>query len=151
MSRAFVKNISITATGFEVETELTIKALKLRAVIAEMPVHYRPRPQGRFSKLNTYRDGMLVIRTIFMICKNYKPFLFFSGISSYLLIRSLASGSVVISEFTATSYISHVPLAILASGLMILSIIFFITGIILDCTNRRFDELYNFIHLKGQR
>lgn len=151
MSREFVKNISITATGFEVETELTVKALKLRAVIAEMPINYRARPQGSFSKLNTYRDGMLVIRTIFMICKDYKPFLFFSGIALCLLILSLASGSVVISEFIATRYISHVPLAILASGLMILSMIFFITGIILDCTNRRFDELYNFIRLKGQR
>jgi hypothetical protein len=149
MSREFVKSISITATGFEVETELTVKALKLHAVIAEMPVHYRARPQGSFSKLNTYRDGILVIRTIFMICKDYKPFLFFSWIALCLLILSLASGSLVISEFIATRYITHVPLAILASGLMILSMIFFITGIILDCTNRRFDELYNFIRLKG--
>jgi len=56
---------------------------------------------------------------------------------------------VVISEFVATRYIRHVPLAILASGLMILSMIFFITGVILDCTNRRFDELYNFMRMKG--
>jgi uncharacterized membrane protein (DUF485 family) len=86
-----------------------------------------------------------------MICKDYKPFLFFSGIAPCLLIPSLASGSVVISEFIATRYIGHVPLAILASDLMILSMIFFITGIILDCTNRRFDELNNFIRLKGLR
>lgn len=149
MSREFVKSITITAAGFEVETELTIKALKLHAVIDEMSICYRARPQGSFSKLSTFRDGILVIRTIFMICKDYKPLLFFSGIAFFLFILSLASGSVVISEFLQTHYIRHVPLAILASGLMILSMIFFITGVILDCTNRRFDELYNFIRLKG--
>jgi glycosyltransferase involved in cell wall biosynthesis len=149
MSRELVKSISITAAGFEVETELTIKALKLHAVIDEMTICYRARPKGSFSKLSTFRDGILVIRTIFMICKDYKPFLFFTGISLSLLILSLASGSVVISEFLETRYIRHVPLAILASGLMVLSMIFFITGVILDCTNRRFDELYNFIRLRG--
>jgi glycosyltransferase involved in cell wall biosynthesis len=149
MSREFVKSITITATGFEVETELTIKALKLHAVIDEMAICYRARPHGSFSKLSTFRDGILVIRTIFMICKDYKPFLFFSGIALCLFILSLASGSVVISEFLETRYIRHVPLAILASGLMILSMIFFITGVILDCTNRRFDELYNFMRMKG--
>jgi len=149
MSRDFVKSITITATGFEVETELTIKALKLHAVIDEAAVCYRPRPHGSFSKLRTFRDGILVIRTIFMICKDYKPFPFFSAIALCLLVLSVASGSVVVSEFLETRYISHVPLAILASGLMILSMIFFITGIILDCTNRRFDELYNFVRLKG--
>jgi glycosyltransferase involved in cell wall biosynthesis len=149
MSREFVKSITITATGFEVETELTIKALKLHAVIDEMAICYRARPHGSFSKLSTFRDGILVIRTIFMICKDYKPFLFFSGIALCLFVLSLASGSVVISEFVATRYIRHVPLAILASGLMILSMIFFITGVILDCTNRRFDELYNFMRMKG--
>ncbi len=149
MSREFVKSITITATGFEVETELTIKALKLHAVIDEMAICYRARPHGSFSKLSTFRDGILVIRTIFMICKDYRPFMFFSGIALGLCILSLASGSVVISEFVATRYIRHVPLAILASGLMILSMIFFITGVILDCTNRRFDEIYNFMRMKG--
>jgi len=149
MSREFVKSISLSATGFEIETELTIKALKLHAVIDEMAICYRARPQGSFSKLSTFRDGVLVVRTIFMICKDYKPFLFFSMIASCLCCLSLTAGSVVIAEFIETRYISHTPLAILASGLMILSFVFFITGLILDCTNRRFDELYNFIRLKS--
>ena len=151
MNRDFVKNVNITATGFEVETEMTIKALKHHAVVREVPVNYRERPVGSFSKLNTYRDGVLVIKTIFMIFKDYKPFLFFSLLSLLLFLQSLAAGSVVISEFLKTRYITHVPLAILASGMMVLSMIFFIAGVILDCTNRRFDELYHFMRQKGQR
>jgi len=148
MNRDFVKNINITSQGFEVETEMSIKALKLAAVIRETSIVYRERPEGSFSKLNTFKDGVLVLKTIFMIGKDYKPFLFFAVLSLLLLAVSLATGTVVISEFIATRYISHVPLAILASGSMILSMVFFVAGLILDCINRRFDELHHFIRQK---
>jgi hypothetical protein len=151
MSRDFVKNINITASGFEVETEMTIKALKHHDVIREVTISYRERPAGSFSKLNTFGDGFLVLRTIFMIFKDYKPFLFFTTLSLVFFVLSLAFGSIVITEFLKTRFILHVPLAILASGMMILSMIFFITGVILDCTNRRFDELYHFVRMKGGR
>lgn len=149
MNRAFVENINIVASGFEVETEMTIKALKYNYVIKEIDVKYKERPEGSFSKLSTFRDGFLVLKSILMIFKDYKPFIFFSGLSLVFLLVSLLTGSVVIQEFIETRYISHVPLAIFASGSMILSIIFFVTGIITDAVNRRFDELYNFIRNRG--
>jgi len=145
MSRNFVKNINIMASGFEVETEMTIKALKHGYVIKEVDIQYRERPQGSYSKLNTFKDGLLVLKTIFIIFKDYKPLLFFSSVSMILFFISLLSGSVVVNEFIETRYITRIPLAIFASGTMILAIVFFVTGIILDSINRRFDELYNFI------
>ena len=148
MNRAFVKNINITASGFEVETEMTIKALKYNFVIKETGVKYKGRPDGSQSKLNTFTDGFLVLKTIFTIFKDYRPLTFFSATSFTLFLISLAAGSVVIREFIETKYIRHVPLAIFASGTMILSIIFFVTGIIMDSINRRFDELFSFIRNK---
>jgi glycosyltransferase involved in cell wall biosynthesis len=145
MNRAFVKNINITSAGFEVETEMSIKALKYGYVIREVDTPYGERPDGSHSKLNTFRDGVLVLKTIFIIFKEYKPLLFFSSMSGIFMFISLLSGWVVIREFIETRYITHVPLAILATGTMILSIISFVTGVILDSVNRRFDELYNFI------
>lgn len=145
MSNKFVKNINITASGFEVETEMTIKSLKYGYLIKEIDIKYKERPEGSYSKLSTLNDGILVLKTIFIIFKEYRPLLFFSFISLVLLLISLLSGYVVIKEFIRTRYITHVPLAIFASGTMILSIISFITGVILDSVNRRFDELYNFI------
>lgn len=149
MNKAFVKNINVTSAGFEVETEMTIKALKYGYVIKEVDIHYRERPHGSYSKLCTVKDGIQVVKTIFIIFKDYKPLLFFSAVSGILLLISLLAGSVVVKEFIETRYVSHVPLAIFASGTMILSIILFVTGIILDSANRRFDELYNFIRTKG--
>ena len=148
MSRSFAKNINITAAGFEVETEMTIKALKNSFLIREIDIQYKERPPGSFSKLNTFHDGFLVIKTIFMIFRDYKPLLFFSGVSFLFLLISAISGWVVIVEFIETRYITHVPLAILATGCMILAMIFFITGIILDSFGRRFDELFNYIRNK---
>lgn len=145
MNRGFVKNINIMASGFEVETEMTIKALKYGYMIKELDINYKERPTGSFSKLNTFKDGMKVVKTIFIIFKDYRPLLFFSMVSLFFLLISLLSGYVVIKEFVETRYITHVPLAILASGTMILAIISSVTGIILDSINRRFDELYSYL------
>lgn len=145
MSKHFVKNINITSIGFEVETEMTIKALKYGYIVKEIDIRYGERPKGSHSKLNTFKDGILVLKTIFVIFKEYKPLVFFSSLSAILLLISLLTGSVVIDEFIKTRYIAHVPLAIFATGTMILSIISFTTGIILDSINRRFDELYSFL------
>jgi glycosyltransferase involved in cell wall biosynthesis len=148
MSRDFVKNINITSCGFEVEPEMTIKAVKYGFVIKEIDINYGERPPGSHSKLNTLKDGLLVLKTIFIIFKDYKPLLFFSAIAGILFLTSLLSGSIVVLEFIETRYITHVPLAIFASGAMILAIILFVTGITLDSINRRFNELYSFIRNK---
>jgi len=148
MSRSFVKNINIMSSAFEVETEMTIKALKHGYIIKEMDVGYKKRPKGSYSKLNTMGDGLNIIKAIFTIFKDYKPLLFFSFISFILLIFSLLSGGVVVREFIKTRYITHVPLAIFASGTGVLSIIVFVTGILLDSVNKRIDELYNFVKNK---
>lgn len=145
MNKEFVKNINIMSSGFEVETEMTIKALKYGYVIKELDIVYNERQPGSFSKLNTIKDGIRVLKTIFIIFKNYKPLFFFSILSTGFLVISLFSGSVVIDEYIRSRFIKRVPLAIFAAGSMILSIIFFVTGIILDSINKRFDELLNFM------
>ncbi len=145
MTKAFVKTINITSPGFEVETEMTIKALKYKHVIKELDISYRERPEGSSSKLSTFRDGALVLKTILMIFKDYRPLVFFSILSAVFFLISIVSGGIVINEFVETRYIRHVPLTILASGSMILAILAFVTGVILDSINRRFDELHHFI------
>jgi hypothetical protein len=141
MNQEFVKNINLTSSGFEVETEMTIKALKNNYVIKEYDIQYKERPEGSFSKLNTFKDGFKVLKTIFLIFKNYKPLLFFSLCALFSFIASLLASSVVIGEFIKTRYITHVPLAIFAVGAMIFAVILFVAGLILDTINNRFDEL----------
>ncbi len=140
-SRSFVENYPILVEGFELETDMTLHALDKKFRIREVPVRYTDRPRGSTSKLNTFRDGAHVLATIFNIFKNYRPFAFFGLWSALFFLLSLAAGAPVIAEFIRTNYVAHIPLAILSTGLMIVSLLSFSIGLILDTVvrNHRFE------------
>lgn len=131
-SKKFVKNYPILIEGFELETDITLHALDNRFPVVEVPIDYKDRPEGSFSKLNTFRDGFRVIFTIVKMLKNYRPFTFFGSLSLICLFFGLLAGLPVVFEFLRTQYVSHVPLAILATGFMIFSLLLFSVGLILN-------------------
>ena len=53
-SRELVQSIPILSSGFEVETEMTIRILDYGFRIKEVPLPYRERPEGSVSKLRTF-------------------------------------------------------------------------------------------------
>jgi hypothetical protein len=131
-NRRFVKSYPILVEGFEIETDTTLHALDKRFRIVEIPVDYRDRPAGSFSKLNTFRDGARVLRTIGNILRYYRPLVFFGGAAILFSVLGLISGIPVIEEWISERYIHHVPLAILATGLGIVAIVLAAIGLILD-------------------
>ena len=131
-NKRFVKNYPILVNGFEIETDMTLYALDNHFRIKEVPVPYKNRPKGSFSKLNTFSDGGRVIKTIFNILKHYKPMLFFGSISLVFMLLGLCTGYPVIQDWINYKYIYHVPLAILSTGLEVVSLILFAVAIILD-------------------
>ncbi len=131
-SRRFVKHFPILSDGFEIETEMTLHALDKKFRVVEVPIQYQDRPEGSFSKLSTSLDGLRVLKAILFIFKDYKPLLFFSVLSLVFLLAGLGSGLPVMLEFWETHFITHLPLAILASALVIVSFLFFSVGLILD-------------------
>ena len=132
LSRVFVDNYPILVEGFEIETDMTLHALDKRFRIVEIPVAYRDRPSGSFSKLNTVQDGARVIRTITNILRYYRPLTFFGIISFLFALFGLLAGAPVIVEFIREHYIRHVPLAILAASLEVISFLLLAIGLILD-------------------
>ncbi|GAB2026789.1 glycosyltransferase family 2 protein [Lactovum odontotermitis] len=136
-SRLFVKTFPVLSPGFEIETELSIHAMDKRFKLIEVPITYQDRPEGSVSKLNTYSDGMRVLGTIFRLFKDYKPMRFFGILSLLLFVVGLLVGFPVLFEFAKTQFITHVPLAMLAVGLMILAALFLISGLILDTIVRQ--------------
>lgn len=131
-NKFFVKNYPVLSQGFQIETEMTIFALTHKFKVGEVEITYRDRPEGSFSKLNTFKDGYRVLNVLSSLFKNTKPFLFFSLISFVFLVASLIVGIPVIVEFLQTHYITLVPSAILASGLSIVAFLFFVVALILD-------------------
>lgn len=134
-SRNLVKNLFLRSNSFEIETEITLQTIINGFHFVEIPVMYRERPKGSVSKLNTYKDGFHIIRTIGMIFRDYKPLFTFSMLGLIVLILSLFAGFYPISDFIREQYVYHVPLAILAASLFIMSMLFFGIGIILNTIN----------------
>lgn len=136
-NRLFVKTFPVLSPGFEIETELSIHSLDKRFKLVEVPITYQDRPEGSESKLNTFSDGFKVLKMIFNLFKDYKPFLFFSLATLLFLILGLLFGLPVISEFAHTGFIAKMPSAVLATGCMILAGLLFVAGVILDTMVRQ--------------
>lgn len=140
-TKCFVKTIPLHSSGFEIELEMTLQALSLGYDVVEINVPYGVRPLGSASKLDTYRDGLLVLRAFLEICRDYKPGAFFGCLALVFLALSLAAGASPILDYVNYRYVYHVPLAILATGLAILSTLIFCIGIILTTQHRYHREL----------
>ena len=141
-SKMFVKSFPILSHGFEIETEMTIHALDKNFLLKEIPVGYRDRPEGSHSKLNTVSDGIKVLRTIFILFREYKPFMFFSLISILLWIISLIMFIPVLIEFFETGLVPRFPTLIVSGVIALFGILMFTCGIILDVVIKKHHQLY---------
>ena len=146
-TRAFYRNIPMLAKGFEVETELAIQTIDKGFVQRDVDISFRSRPEGSFSKLNTFRDGFRVIRVIITVVKDFKPMLFFSQIALIFFVCSILAGAFPIADYIRIRYVMHVPLAILATGLDLLAALALVCGFILD-TIVRYDREQFFLRMR---
>lgn len=141
-SKDFVKGFPVLSKGFEIETEMTIHAVDKNFKLVETPVEYRDRPEGSISKLNTYSDGFKVLKTIAILFKEYKPFYFFGILASLFLIIALIFGIPVLIEYFNTGLVPRFPTLIVACIFLVLSMLFWITGIILEVIVKKHKQLY---------
>jgi glycosyltransferase involved in cell wall biosynthesis len=146
-SRRFVKSFPAMSSGFEIETELTIHALELQLPVAEVATPYRIRVTGSTSKLRTYVDGLKILRLIVFLYKNERPFQFFSAIAGVFIAVALALGIPLVVTFIKTGLVLRQPTAILATGLVLLSALSFVSGLILDTVTRGRREMRRLAYL----
>jgi glycosyltransferase involved in cell wall biosynthesis len=135
-SRRFVKSFPAFATGFEIETELTVHALRLRMPVAELPTAYRNRPAGSASKLHTVRDGVRILRAIFSLIKGERPLAFFTAVFVALALLSIALATPVALTFFETGLVPRLPTAVMSMGLMLLGFLSLTCGFVLDTVSR---------------
>lgn len=144
-SYEFVKTFPILSKGFEIETEMTIHALDKNFLLKEIPVDYKDRPEGSVSKLNTYKDGFRVLKTIERLFREYKPFLFFSILSILFLLLSVLFGIPVFVEYFKTGLVPRFPTFIFSGFLLLISLLLFVCGIILDVVVKKHRQLFELI------
>lgn len=140
-SKRFVKTFPVYSNEFEIEAELTIHALEQKHSIKEVDCIYNSRPEGSFSKLSTFSDGIKILRLILMLIKHERPLLFFTFLSLLFFILSIFVGAPVVHDFYMTGLVEKLPSAILGGFLMILSFISFFSGLVLDVIKKmRFEN-----------
>jgi glycosyltransferase involved in cell wall biosynthesis len=140
-NRRFVKDIPLFSHGFEIETELTIKALHRGHLVVEVPVDLSARPDGSFSKIRIVHDGLLILNTIVALFRDYKPLTFFALVGLALIVAGMVPGIVVIAEYLRTGLVLRFPSAVLAVGLVSIGTLFLVAGLIIHTITRRFQEL----------
>lgn len=146
-NRIFVKTMPVLSEGFQIETELSIHAVDKRFRITDVPIDYRDRPEGSYSKLSTFGDGAKVLRAIASLFKDHKPMAFFGWLALILVVLGLIAGIPVIAEYFQTGLVPRFPTAILAIALVICGALSFTAGIILDTvakTGRKQWELFTY-------
>ena len=141
-SPMFVKTFPVLSKGFEIETEMTIHALDKNLLLKSIPVSYRDRPEGSFSKLNTYTDGIKVLMTIFILYKNYKPLKFFSTVGLVLAVFSLALFIPVFAEYLKTGLVPKLPTLVVSCIMMLAAFLSFVCGLILDTENQKDKQFF---------
>ena len=144
-SRLFVKTCPVLAQGFEIETEMTLHTLDKRMSLVEVPVQYRDRPAGSFSKLNTVRDGMRVLLTIFNLFRFYRPELFFGAVGGVLLLIAAGLFVPVLAEYFKTGLVPRIPTQIFSGFLAIAGLLSFGVGLILGACKKQSDQLFEIL------
>lgn len=141
-SKPFVKNFPVLSKGFEIETEMTIHALDKNFLLAELPVNYRDRPEGSVSKLNTVRDGIRVLKTIFRLFSEYRPLKFYSLWS--ILCFALATGFLipVLVDYFKTGLVLRFPTLLVCMGTFIIGVLLFACGLILHVVAKKHKMLF---------
>ena len=144
-SRIFVKTCPVLAQGFEIETEMTLHTLDKRMSLMEVPVQYRDRPAGSFSKLNTVRDGIRVLFTLFNLFRFYRPELFFGTVGGVLLLLAAGLFVPVLAEYFQTGLVSRIPTQIFSGFLAIAGLLSFGVGLILGACKKQSDQLFEIL------
>jgi glycosyltransferase involved in cell wall biosynthesis len=135
-SRRFVKSFPVLSDGFEIETELSVHALELALPVAEVETPYYPRPEGSFSKLNTWRDGFRILGTILKLYRSEKPLRFFTAIGIFLALVSIGLAIPIVVTYLETGLVPRLPTAVLSMGLMIVALLSASSGLVLDTVTR---------------
>lgn len=136
-SYQFVKSFPVLSKGFEIETEMTIHAVDKNMQLENVVIDYRDRPVGSESKLNTFSDGMKVLKTIVKLFRNYRPLAFFSGVALVLAMLSFGFFIPVFVEYLRTGLVPNMPTLIVCGFTAIAAIQSFFSGLILETINQK--------------
>jgi glycosyltransferase involved in cell wall biosynthesis len=146
-SRRFVKSFPVLSEGFEIETEMSVHALELRMPVGEVETAYGARPEGSHSKLSTYGDGWRILKSIVNLYRVERPVLFYGSIGALLVIIAIILAIPLVETYLQTGLVPRFPTAILVTGMVIVAVLCFFAGLILNTVTRGRREVRRLAYL----
>jgi glycosyltransferase involved in cell wall biosynthesis len=146
-SRRFVKSFPVLSSGFEIETEISVHALELRMPVSELDTVYAARPEGSESKLSTWSDGWRILKTIVTLYRIERPVLFYGSVGALLVALALVLAIPLVITYLNTGLVPRFPTAILVTGMIIVAVLCFFAGLILDTVTRGRREVRRLAYL----
>lgn len=146
-SRRFVKSFPVLSEGFEIETEMSVHALELRMPVGEVETSYGARPEGSQSKLSTYGDGWRILKTIVSLYRTERPVLFYGSIGALLVVAAVILAAPLVQTYLRTGLVPRFPTAILVTGMVIVAVLCFFAGLILNTVTRGRREVRRLAYL----
>jgi len=142
-----IRQMTLKETGFEIETEMAVEAVRNGQRITVVPVQYLSRP-GTVTKLDPFQDGVRIFSTIYRLAKMNNPIFYFGIIGLFISLAGGITGVYVILEWLKD--IEHLPLTILTVLLITIGFQIFMFGVISDMllgfhreTIRQIEQLQN--------
>jgi len=148
LSRRFVKTFPCLSAGFEIETEMAVHALTLELPCGEVRTVYGARAEGSASKLRTYSDGLRILSTMLGLLRQEKPAQFFGITGAVIALIAVMLALPLVHTYVATGLVPRFPTAILCTGLMIIALLTFCCGLILDSVARSRMEARRLAYLR---
>ena len=146
-SRRFVKSFPVLSSGFEIETEMSVHALELRMPVGEVETAYVARPEGSESKLSTFSDGWRILQTIVTLYRIERPVLFYGSIGAFLVALAIVLSVPLVITYLNTGLVPRFPTAILVTGMVVIAVLCFFAGLILDTVTRGRREVRRLAYL----
>jgi len=148
-NRRFVKMLPLFGGGFEIETELTIKAVARGFRVVEVPTALKARPDGSRSKIKFWRDGLLILNTIVALFRDYKPLTFFGGLGLLFVLLAMAPATIAAIDVVRNGQPTRLYSVLWAMTLGLTGLIFALAGLILHTLVRRFQEIEHMLQVRA--
>jgi dolichol-phosphate hexosyltransferase len=128
-TRLAIQQMRLSEKGFEIETEISVEAVRNGQRIMVVPVKYSRRP-GTATKLSPLHDGVKIVTTIYRLARVNNPMFYFGMMGLFTSLLGVLTGIYVLLEWFRN--VEHIPLTILTVLLIVVGIEIFMFGMISD-------------------
>ncbi|MFT4923202.1 MAG: glycosyltransferase (TIGR04182 family), partial [Haloarculaceae archaeon] len=130
-TRKSAERVTLSSDGFGIETEFAVECVKHGVSTAVVPITYRARPEESETNLRPFRDGAVILLTLYQMAKTNNPLFYFGSVGTLSTLVGVVLGAYVAIEWF-TKNTSHEVLALLGGISIVLGIQLLMFGVLSD-------------------